>query len=208
MKKIGIIATAIFVATACTGIRGTAHMKVMPLASEINPNSLTVGTVAVAFTANDFNWTSRTLTCDIFSKCLYDSTEVEQLQVGDTLVYEGKSMAITSIESQKSNKIINGGIETGGAELTPNGNGTYRTVLMDDHSVYEKLGRQRLSLADDFIITDCGEDYSDPYDTIRTNHKAYIDSLPEYRRDYFNCLNTEIVMSEGKVKEIHRRWIP
>ena len=97
MKKIGIIATAIFVATACTGIRGTAHMKVMPLASEINPNSLTVGTVAVAFTANDFNWTSRTLTCDIFSKCLYDSTEVEQLQVGDTLVYEGKSMEASKL---------------------------------------------------------------------------------------------------------------
>ena len=88
------------------------------------------------------------------------------------------------------------------------GGGTYRTMLMDDYSVYTELGKTQLRLAGSLIFVDCGNDFQDPLDTIRSNYKDYLDRLPDYRKDNFNCLNTELVIKNGLVTEIHRRWTP
>ena len=205
---VSLIATALYAATACTSTKVPTHMKVKPIDSGLRIETLTDCTVAACFTADDFNWNDRTLTCDVFTKCLYAAADVERMQTGDTLVYEGKDIVTASIEDSHGGRIINGGIEEGGAELTPDTGRTYRTLLMDDHTDYDRIGKARLLLAKDFTIIDCGDDYSDPYDTVSTAQKAYIDSMPQVRRDYFNCLNTELVIEKGAVKLLRRRWIP
>ncbi len=209
MKRTCLFAAVIILLmTACSSVRKTEHMKVAPLDSGLNLDSLRDCTIAVSFKASDIDWNGGRMTCSVFSKDLYDAVDVSRMRIGDTLVYDGKPMVIDSIADCRGAKVINGGIENGGAELTSNGGGTYRTMLWDDHSVFTKLGDVQLKLAPDLMFIDCGNDYRDPSDTIRTNYKEYIDRLPDYRKDNFNSLNTELVVEGGVVTEIHRRWIP
>lgn len=208
MGKNYFVAAAMLLAMACVGENKLAHMRVAPLDSGFDIDSLENCTVAVGFKAADIDWTGGIVTCSVFSKDVYAAGEVDSMGTGDTLIYDGKPMVVNTIEKNRGAKVVNGGIEAGGAELVPNGGGTYRTMLMDDHSVYTEIGKTQLRLAKDMVFIDCGEDYHDPLDTIRANYKEYIDKLPDYRKDNFNCLNTEIVIKNGIVTEIHRRWIP
>ena len=201
-------AVAIMLMTACASVRKPEHMRVAPLDSGLNLDSLTDCTVAVGFKAGDIDWNGGRMTCSVFSKDLYDAVDVSRMRPGDTLIYEGKPMVIVSVKDNKGAKTVNGGIENGGAELVANGGGTYRTMLMDDYSVHTNLGKTKLRLAKDLTLVDCGADFRDPSDTVRSNFKDYLDRLPDYRKDNFNCLNTELVIKNGFVTEIHRRWTP
>lgn len=201
-------AVVMLLMTACAGVRKPEHMRVAPLDSGLNLDSLSDCTIAVGFKAGDIDWNGGRMTCSVFSKDLYDAVDVNRMRPGDTLIYEGKPMVIASVKDNKGAKTVNGGIENGGAELVANGGGTYRTMLMDDYSVYTELGKTQLRLAGNLTFVDCGNDFQDPLDTIRSNYKDYLDRLPDYRKDNFNCLNTELVIKNGFVTEIHRRWTP
>lgn len=207
-KTLSFAAVAIMLMTACASVRKPEHMSVAPMDSGLNLDSLYDCTVAVGFKADDINWEEGRMTCRIFSKDLYDALDVNRLHPGDTLVYEGKPMAVVSIVDNKGAKTVNGGIENGGAELVANGGGTYRTMLMDDYSVHTDLGKTQLRLDKNLIVVDCGADFRDPSDTICSNYRDYFDRLPDYRKDNFNCFNTELVIKKGFVTEIHRRWTP
>ena len=103
--------------------------------------------------------------------------------------------------------ILMGGVEEGGADLTANQGGTYRGSEMDDHSTYTSQGKVTLPLAKDFVLIDCGENPTDPSDTIRSTQKEYLEKVPEYRRD-FHVLDTRVRIEKGIVVEINRHWIP
>lgn len=209
MKRTCSFAAVAMLLMACASGGKSEHMRVAPLDSGLNIDSLSNCTVAVGFSAADIDWNDGRMTCSVFSKDIYDGSEVKRMRTGDTLVYEGKPMVIVSIEEESNGaKTVNGGIENGGAELVANGDGTYRTMLMDDYSVYTELGKTQLRLDKNFILIDCGIDFHDPSDTIRSNYKEYLDQLPDYRKDNFNCSNTELVIKNGLVTEIHRRWTP
>ena len=93
------------------------------------------------------------------------------------------------------------------ADLTANEGGTYRGSQMDGHSTYTSLGKVTLPLAKDFVLIDCGENPTDPSDTIITGKKEYLEKVPEYRRD-FHVLDTRVRIEKGTVVEVHRHWIP
>ena len=103
--------------------------------------------------------------------------------------------------------ILMGGVEEGGADLTANQGGTYRGSEMDDHSTYTSQGKVTLPLAKDFVLIDCGENPTDPSDTIRSTQKEYLEKVPEYRRE-FQVLDTRVRIEKGIVVEINRHWIP
>ena len=209
MKRTWLFAAVgILLLMACASVRKPEHMRVAPLESGLNIDSLRDCTVAVGFKAGDIDWKGGRMTCSVFSKDLYDAVDVNRMRTGDTLIYEGKPMVIVSIKDSKGARTVNGGIENGGAELVANGGGTYRTMLMDDYSVYTELGKAQLKLGKNLTLIDCGTDFQDPLDTVRSNYKEYLDRLPDYRKDNFNCLNTELVIKNGFVTEIHRRWTP
>ncbi|MDO4496501.1 MAG: hypothetical protein Q4B58_01515 [Bacteroidales bacterium] len=209
MMKVQVLcAMAICLTVACTANKEQSHKHIAPLDSGIRLEALTDCTLPVQFKYDDFNWRGNSLSVTVMNEDLYDAAEISQMQIGDTLVYEGSPMVITSITPGNSGITINNGLEEGGAELMPAEGGTYRATIWNDHSVYSTLGKAQLMLADDFIIIDCGEDFKSPSDTIRTNQKAYFDNLSETSRDYFFELNTRVVIENGKVTEINRHWIP
>lgn len=208
MKHLGFIVATMLLVMACATNKNKELTKIAPMDSGLRLDSFSDCTIAATFSSKDFNWKENLLTLKVFSEDLYDAVEVNQMRTGDTLVYQGNPLVITSITKDKNGFTINKGIEEGGAYLTPNGGGTYRATELDDHSIYTSLGQVRLKLAKDLTIIDCGENPTDPSDTIRTGQEAYINHLATQSKDDFFELNTQVQIENGVVTEIQRKWIP
>lgn len=185
----------------------SSHKCINTLPAGISIEELTDCTVPAKFTTDDFNWMGGNLTMTVYNEDLYDAVDIQQMQVGDTLMYENNPLVVTTLEESDGIITINGGVEEDGAWLQSNGGGTYRATVFDDHSIYTELGEAQVPLADDFVFIDCGENPTDPSDTVSTNQKLYIESLQGYKREFFN-LNTSVLIEHGVITKIERRWIP
>ena len=205
MKKLLIFVGLALCLISCS--KKVAYQMVKPLPAPYEVNKLLDATVPASFSSKDISWEIGKLSMEVFSEDLYDSVAVSQLKKGDTVVYDGKPIEVKEIERKDKYVTVNGGVEEGGADLTANQGGTYRGSQMDDHSTYTSLGKVTLPLAKDFVLIDCGENPTDPSDTIRTGQKEYLEKVPEYRRD-FNILDTRVRIENGVVVEINRHWIP
>ena len=205
MKKLLILTVVALCLVSCT--KKVAYQMVKPLPAPYAVNKLQDATVPASFSSRDISWENGKLRMEVFSEDLYDAVAVSQLKKGDTVVYDGKPIVVKDIERKDRYVTVNGGVEEGGADLTANQGGLYRGTEMDDHSTYTSLGKVTLPLAKDFVLIDCGENPTDPYDTIRTAQKEYLEKVPEYRRD-FHVLDTRVRIEKGNVVEINRHWIP
>lgn len=143
----------------------------------------------------------------VFSADFYDAVDILQMAPGDTLLYDGEKIVVDTIEDKGGAIIVNGGLEGGGAWLESGDGGTFRAVQFDDHSIYSELGTAELPLAEDFRIIDCGEEPTDPSDTVATAQKLYLETLEGWRRE-FSPLNTTVLIEDGIITQIIRRWIP
>ena len=205
MKKITIM--LLFAAIACSCGPKTAPKLLSPLPSGLEIDALTDCTVPAQFTSDDFRWMGGNLTMKVFSEDLYDAVEVLRMTPGDTLVFGGEKIIVETVEDEDGFLTINGGLEEGGAWLQAGDGGTYRACQMDDHSLYSELGTAELPLSEDFMIVDCGENPEDPSDTLTTGQKLYLETLESWRRE-FSPLNTKVVVEDGIITAIIRRWIP
>ncbi len=209
MKKILFAVLTVFALLSCSQQQEEqVYAVIKPLPSGIKVREIKDATVPVSFKVSSFYWPESTLTIDVWSEDLYDAVEVSLMQTGDTLVYKGQNIIVKTIDKDESGILtINGGIEEGGAYLKAYEGGTYRGLQFDDHSTYTYLGSTIMPLAYDFRIIDCGDDFADKYDTITTGHKLYMDSIQNVRGD-FNYLNTRVMIENGVIVEISRKWIP
>ena len=183
------------------------HKFIAPLPAGINVENLQDCTVPASFNLEDIDWTEGKLSITVYNKDLYDAVEVSQLQVGDTLFYDDYPIVINKIEENECGIEINDGqIDEEGCCLAPYEGGTYVAIHWDTHATYTELGKAEVALADDFVIIDCGEFFTDPSDTIRTDQKRYIENLKDGKTSFFR-LNTLVTIENGKITEINRRWI-
>lgn len=205
MKKLWIAMGVALCLCACS--KKATYRMVTPLPAPYEIGKLQDATVPAVFSSKDFSWTDGKLSLEVYSEDLYDAVLISRLKEGDTISYDGDTMAVKTIERKGEYVTINGGIEQGGAELVACQGGTYRGYQMDDHSTYTRLGKVTLPIAKNFVLIDCGENPTDPYDTIRTAQKAYLEKVPDYKRD-FNTYNTRVRVEKGSIVEITRHWIP
>lgn len=188
--------------------KNSEHKCISPLSSGINVENLQDCVVPAQFTNQDFNWMGGLLTMTVYNVDLYDAVEISQLQVGDTIIYDGAPIVINKIDDTEGGIDINEGkIDEGGCILVPNEGGTYIARSWDDHATYTKLGKAQVPLAENFIIIDCGMNPEDPSDTIRVNQKLYLENLKDGRAD-FSPLDTRVTIEKGAITEIDRHWIP
>lgn len=199
-----VIAVSFF---SCNTPVSETHQCVAPLPSGLQIDNLTDCTIAASFNIDNFDWMGGNLEMEIFSKDIYDAVEISQLKIGDTLIYDGKRIIVDSISEDGNTLIINKGLEEGGAWLQAYEGGTYKAIQFDDHAMYSSLGKAQVPLAEDFIFIDCGDNPTDPIDTIKTSQKLHIEQLEGYKQN-FSFLNTLVVIEEGFITEINRRWIP
>lgn len=204
-KNVWIVASVLLL----TGCEKKSELRcISPMPTGIDVEAMRDCTVAASFSTDDFGWMSGNLKMTVYCEDLYDAVEIGQMQIGDTLVYEGKPMVVTSLEEGADGTLsVNEGVEMGGCWLQGHEGGTYRAFTFDDHSIYSQLGVAEVALAEDLVIIDCHEMPDQPSDTIRTDQKLYLESLEGYRKE-FNALNTRVVIENGMITEINRRWIP
>lgn len=204
MKQMFFIAIA---ALMCSCSQKSEHKLIAPLPAGISVDNLQDCTVPAAFTSDDFRWMGGNLTMTIYNQDLYDAVEIAQMQVGDTILYNGEKVVVNSYVEANGGIDINGGLDEGGCCLAGNEGGTYVARNWDDHATYTELGKAEVALAEDFIIVDCGMNPEDPSDTIRAAQKLYLENLGEGRKDFFQ-LNTRVTIENGMITEINRHWIP
>lgn len=207
MKQILLLAVAAVVCSCSHKVVTPEHKFISTLPAGVAVDNLKDCTVPVAFTPEDFNWMGGNLKMTVYNQDLYDAVAISQMKVGDTIMYSGEPMVVSSVKEANGGLDINGGLDEGGCCLAGYEGGTYVARNWDDHATYTKLGKAEIPLAEDFVIIDCGENPDDPSDTIRTNQKQYIENLKDYKKDFFQ-LNTRVTIVNGMVKEINRRWIP
>lgn len=204
MKRIYILTAAAVLLCSCTPKQ---HRLIAPLPSGIDTENMQDCTVPAVFTSDDFRWDEGKLNMVVYSQDLYDAVEISQMQIGDTLIYESTPVVIESMVESHGGIDINGGLDEGGCCLAGYEGGTYIARNWDDHATYTEIGPVEVSLAEDFVIIDCGLDPQDPVDTIRTDQKAYLESLENSRRGFF-VLNARVTIENGMLTEINRKWIP
>lgn len=206
MKQLLTLLAAAALLWSCNTSTST-HKSVKPLQAGYSADSLVDCTVPAAFTSRDLNAADSTLTMTVFNEDLYDAVDVHQLQAGDTLLFQGRTIVVATIDDSNGLLTINGGIEQNGACLQPAEGGTYRGLLLDDHSVYTQLGRATLPVARNLVVVDCGEEPTTPSDTIAIDAQRYVAQATGWRSD-FNELNTRVLVEHGVVTRITRHWIP
>lgn len=208
MKKSILFCAITAIMYGCSQPKQTAeHKLIAPLPAGIAVDNLQDCTIPASFSSDNFNWMGGNLTMTVYNQDLYDAVEISQMQVGDTIVYDGNKMVINKMAEEHGGININGGLDEGGCCLAGYEGGTYVARNWDDHATYSKLGDAVVSLADNFVIVDCGEFPDEPYDTISTGQKLYIDNLKDSKKD-FSPLNTRVTIEKGMITEIKRHWIP
>lgn len=183
------------------------NQMVKPLPSAYQIDQLKDATVAASFSTKDFAWDKGKLSMDVFSEDLYDAAEISKLKAGDTLVYLGQPIVVKDVVFKDSFVTVNGGIEEGGADFTAKQDRLYRGTQMDGHSTYTKLGKVTLPLAKDFKLVECGENPTDPYDTIKVAQEDYLKKVRDYKK-VFSSLDTKVLVKNGTIVSITRKWIP
>lgn len=207
MKKIFYLAVAALLCGCAQEKQTVAHKCIAPLPAGVTVDDLQDCTVPAAFTLDDFNWMGGNLTLTVYNQDLYDVVDISEMQVGDTLIYNGNPMVINKIEKGNGGIDINGGLDEGGCCLAGFEGGTYVARNWDDHPTFTELGKAQVALDQDFVIMDCGMDPQDPVDTIRTGQKLYLETLQDGRKDFFQ-LNTRVTIENGQITAISRHWIP
>lgn len=207
MKKVFYLAVAALLCGCAQEKQTVAHKCIAPLPAGVTVDDLQDCTVPATFTLDDFNWMGGNLTLTVYNQDLYDVVDISEMQVGDTLIYNGNPMVINKIDKGNGGIDINGGLDEGGCCLAGFEGGTYVARNWDDHPTFTELGKAQVALDQDFVIMDCGMDPQDPVDTIRTGQKLYLETLQDGRKDFFQ-LNTRVTIENGQITAISRHWIP
>ena len=216
-------------------VSADGHFTVVPKKPSYSLNSLKNVVVPASFELSDFDWDKRTLTMTVYYEDLYDGKGVDKMRVGDTIIFDDRTIIVEKIEWRDSLMIINdgptgrdcysseevkkeqqridsikranGGHYEYGALLEKKYNGEYRSV--DDpspFSVFHKMGKVTLPLSKDFVFFNYRDvDEIDHYDTIHVNHQQYMES-----REFidFSCCGTLVKIENGVITSITRSYVP
>ena len=157
------------------------------------------------------------LTANVFSYDLYKKEDIESLAVGDKITFheegaEQNQLATVEVKSIEKNDqyglvSINGGMEeSGGLDLKPEDDDTYRTMTFDDYPVYYEMGEKTLPLAEDVVLKDSSADPQD--EAVETTGAAAVAAAINADPDNWTVYNTTLVVQDGRVKEVRRIWVP
>lgn len=185
----------------------TADTKVSPLATAIDTTALADGTYAVSFVASDAATDNGTvqLNVTVYDYEHFSADAIENLKAGDTLIIDGNSVVVDTVEQNGDIIIcVNGGLEQGGYDLSKDEDGTYFESLMDIGKNYTALGQVALPLSQDFVFTDNS-------DLEKQNVQYSAEELINLLNDdtqYFNALNTTATVKNGEITALERIYMP
>lgn len=135
---------------------------VRPLPGTLSVDALDDCTFAAGFTAPDVYLDDDGVLVaqlEVFDYERFDAVDIAALAPGDTLVIDGREMAVQTVEASGSGWYeINGGLEEGGCYLAcGEDGGTFYQVLEDDARSYFSLGTATLRISQEFVYTDASD---------------------------------------------------
>ncbi len=157
------------------------------------------------------------LTANVFSYDLYKKEDIENLAAGDKITFHEEGAEQNQLTTVEVNSIekndqyglvsINGGMEeSGGLDLKPEDDDTYRTMTFDDYPVYYEMGEKTLPLADDVVLKDSS---ADPQaEAVETTGADAVAAAINAGPDNWTVYNTTLVVQGGRVQEVRRIWVP
>ena len=157
------------------------------------------------------------LTANVFSYDLYKKEDIENLAAGDKITFHEEGAEQNQLTTVEVNSIekndqyglvsINGGMEeSGGLDLKPEDDDTYRTMTFDDYPVYYEMGEKTLPLAEDVVLKDSS---ADPQaEVVETTGASAVAAAINADPDNWTAYNTTLVVQGGKVQEVRRIWVP
>ena len=181
---------------------------VAPLDRGMDVNHLEDGIYPVAFNRGDvMKGASGTYmnAVHVFSEDMYDINELESLKAGDSIVVNGETVVIETIEI--GDKVqINGGLLKGGIDLDPVEEGDlWRFCGDDDISAYTDRGVTTLEVDPSATYTDSSDIEADP---VKADYEGMVDAMMAARYDTFDQYNTTVRIEGGKVVAIERGYMP
>ena len=181
--------------------------EVAPLATAIDTAALADGTYAVSFVATDASSENDTvqLNVTVYDYEHFSADAVENLKAGDTLVIDGNSVVVDTVEDNGNGMIsVNGGLEQDGYDLGKDEDGNYSELLMDIGKNYTAVGQSNLPLSKDFVFTD----NSDPEKQDVQYSAEELITLLEDDTQYFNAMTTSVTVQNGEITAMQRIFMP
>ena len=183
--------------------------EVKPIVVMLDINHLPDGAYPVSFDRGDAaRLASGTYmnAVHIYGMDLYDAADLESLAAGDTVIVEGRTVAVTSVENRGDDILVNGGLDTAdGCQFTRNDDGRYRVNGLNDLPTYTELGVTSLVVDESAVFTDSADIESDP---VTVQYDGIIDAIQGATFSDFSASNTTVTIKSGKVVRIDRTYVP
>lgn len=220
--------TALFIAAALMLCSFALAETIAPVKETVD---LKNGTYPASFDRSDFKKDElRHVT--LYTVDIYDIVDISKMAVGDSIVIDGQTIEITSIDHNEYGDILinrpadadtdddnddddddeepvdgyNDGSDDGYLLTTDEDTNGWRVAGDDDFPTYTDHGEVTLKLDKDVVFNDAWDIDSDPV-TVK-GAKEVEKAIKKSENDYFSCYNTEIVIENGKVIQIDRRYTP
>ena len=189
--------------TATTMKKDDGSVVLFPLAQKVDVEKLTDCTVAAVLDRAGVTETETgyTMSITIYDYKRYDMVDVSLLKVGDTLVRNSGQTVIESIEEQDGTILFNGGLEQGGFELRTDGDTVYYEVGYNNVKDYFYVGEAELPIAENFVYEDASQEEPMTY----TLEVLLAMNESEW---FFTPNNATIVIENGQVTRLNRRYVP
>lgn len=181
--------------------------QIRPLSVFVDMNNPEDCTMPAAFKTSDINLEAMEMTYTMYSKDYYDAVDINMLQIGDTLLYNGQDMLVESIEDRGGDLHINGGLDMGGCELRADDGGTYVSRGFDDIATFTEIGKITLPISETLEVSDSINNPNSPVIAGYEDLEDYIEGLEEWSSS-FTTYNTTVEIRGGKIVAITRIWTP
>lgn len=183
---------------------------VAPLDAPLNVNALADGTYPVAFDAGDIAKVTSGIYMNavhFFTLDTYDRAAVASLAAGDTLVVDGREIAVESVEADEVGVSVNGGLSSDdGVLLVPTESGdAYRVMGFDDMPTYTERGLTTLMVNPSAVFID---DADIDAGEVTANYDKLAEAIRGSDFAGFNPYNTTLTIENGRVAEIYRAYTP
>ena len=138
---------------------------------------------------------------------MYNLTDLEALKAGDSIVVNGETVPVNTIEIELGDVAkINGGALKGGIDLVPVEEGDiWRFCGDDDISAYTDQGVTTLVVDPSVTYTDSSDIEAGP---VNADYEGMVDAMMAAQDDIFSQYNTTVRIEAGKVVAINRVFRP
>lgn len=179
---------------------------VRPLPETLDIDNLTDCTFAASFSPQDV-YLDDDVALEVYDNELFDMVDISQLATGDTIVIDGDSVTVDTVERSDNGYVqINGGLDGNGYDLMTDDSGVYREKTWDDEDVFQLIGKTVLPVDQDFTFDD-SSDLDNPARELYAGD--FLEEMQNSEKDYACSPQACTVrVAGGKIVNITLVYVP